>query len=191
MRNAEARLKHWSTGWTAKNQGDSPPTPFYKYMDFFEGKDVLEVGPGEGRQYKSVLHLAKSYAVADISKEVLACPVFDAVQSKYLLKEPGQKLDTQFDLIHFWYVLHHIPSDELESFVNGFLLWNLKESGIVMFNTPYLDFHRGAYANDGVNTTKYTLDQVFRHFDPHFHCLMLDGTLYGQSNGHIYIGRKR
>ena len=191
MKNQEARLKHWSTGWTAENQGDSPPYPFYMYTDYFDDKDVLEIGPGEGRQYNSVKHLTKSYSIADISAEALASSQFDAIDHKYKLKSFSDKLHRKFDLIHFWYVLHHIPSYELFEFVCSFLMNHLKENGIVMFNTPYLDFDSGAYANDGVNTTKYRLDEVFRMFDPFFFCIILDGSMNGSSNGHVYIGRKR
>lgn len=191
MRNVGARLDHWSTGWTAKNQGDSPPTPFYMYIDYFEGRDVLEIGPGEGRQYNSVKHLTKSYSIADISAEALASSQFDAIDYKYKLKGFSDKLHRKFDLIHFWYVLHHIPSDELYEFVGFFLSDHLNKDGIVMFNTPYLEFDQGAYGNDGVLTTKYRLDEILRTFDPFFFCIILDGSMYGASNGHIYIGRVR
>ena len=191
MKNQEARLEHWSTGWTTKNQGDSPPTPFYMYMDYFEGKDVLEIGPGEGRQYNEVKHLTKSYSIADISAEALASSQFDAVDHKHLLKRFSDRLHRKFDLIHFWYVLHHIPSNELYDLAASFLPNHLNENGIVMFNTPYLDFAKGAYGNDGVLTTKYHLDEILRTFDPFFFCIILDGSMYGASNGHVYIGRVR
>ena len=190
MINEAARLEHWSTGWTVKNQGDSPPTPFYMYMDYFDDKDVLEIGPGGGRQYNAVKHLTKSYAIADISSEALACFAFDAIDHKYLLSNYSDKLHRKFDLIHFWYVLHHIPSYEFFEFV-VFLVNHLNDNGIVMFNTPYLGFDKGAYGNDGVLTTGYRLDEIFRIFDSFFFCIILDGSMYGSSNGHVYIGRKR
>lgn len=188
--NLEKRLEHWSTGWTAVNQGDSPPHPFLGYQGYFKGTKILEIGPGEGRQYNLAKHWSVDYSIADISQQVLDCPVFNGVSNKYLLRNFDDPLFDSFDLIHFWYMLHHVTIEELEPFVK-FIHRHLYHEGLVMFNTPYLDFHKGAYSDDGVNTTPFNIIQIMEAFEPYFFCLVIDGRNYGRSNGYIYIGRKK
>jgi hypothetical protein len=187
--NIENRLKHWSTGWTAENQGDSPAVPFKPYINYFLDKNVLEIGPGEGRQYYGVKNIISDYSIADISSQVLDCPVFKYID-RFLIKDYGNDFKKRFDLIHFWYVLHHVPSIEAEAFVE-FIYLHLKENGIVMFNSPFLGFDIGAYSNDGVNTTPYTTDEIIKLFSSKFNAILMDGTKVGKSNGHIFIWRKK
>jgi 2-polyprenyl-3-methyl-5-hydroxy-6-metoxy-1,4-benzoquinol methylase len=184
------RLDHWSTGWTSKNQGDSDPAPFIDYVKYFSDADVLEIGPGEGRAYEVVRRIVKSYSVADISEQVLKCQTWDNADEKLLLRGWSLGFGRKFDVVHFWYVLHHVPRCE----VFDFFQWvgdQLKQDGILMFNTPFLGFHGGAYKDDGVQTTRYTIGEVTSLLEPYFQHLYIDGTRIGRSNGHIYIGRKR
>lgn len=190
MKNMGARLDHWSDGHTAINQGDSPPCPFEKYTHFFTFRDVLEIGAGEGRQYEYAHIGTKSYSIADISEEALDTERIPLHVDRYLITDYDSNFGRKFDLIHFWYVLHHIPREELFAFIN-FLRRHLISGGILMFNTPYLDFDEGAYADDGVNTTPHKIYHMLQYLDPYFFCLYVDGTKWGKSNGHIYVGSKK
>ena len=189
MINKENRLKHWSTGWTAKNQGDSPPVPFFNYINYFYSKNVLEIGPGEGRQHAPIKDIVSDYSIADISPQVLDCPVFKYLD-RFLISNYSVDFKKKFDLIHFWYVLHHVPSIEAKDFIQ-FILRHLKDNGIVMFNSPYLGFDEGAYADDGVNTTPYSNKDVLDLFLDDFDLVVSDNSLIGNSNGVIYIWRKK
>lgn len=191
MKNEAARLIHWSTGWTAINQGDSDPVPFSGHLGRYTSKEVLEIGPGEGRQYKYVKDRVMSYAIADVSQQVLDCPVFGDVDWKLLIRDYDEvSFGRRFDIVHFWYVLHHIPMIEVIKFFD-FVYRHLKRDGIVMFNTPFLDFHEGAYCDDGVNTTRYTITDIMNLLDPLFFPLIVNGEQYEKSNGYVYIGRKK
>ena len=187
--NIENRLEHWSSGWTAKNQGDSDPAPFINYVKYFVGADVLEIGPGEGRAYEVVRRVVSSYYIADISESVLKAPVWNNVDGKHLIRGWDKGFGFQFDTVHFWYVLHHVPRCELYDF----FIWaadQLRKDGILMFNTPFLGFHEGAYKDDGVQTTPYTVGEVTSLLEPYFRHLYIDGTKLVRSNGHIYVGSK-
>ena len=186
--NIEERLEHWSTGWTARNQGDSDPAPFIDYVKYFVDADVLEIGPGEGRAYEVVRRIVKSYSIADISEEVLKAPVWNGID-KQLLRGYNVHFAVDFDVVHFWYVLHHIPRCELYDFLE-WVRCQLRRGGMLMFNTPYLGFHEGAYADNGVLTTPYTAHDIIELIEPYFNLHYLDGTKVGRSNGLIYVGEK-
>jgi len=186
--NLDKRLEHWSTGWTAKNQGDSNPAPFIDYVKYYVDSYVLEVGPGEGRAYEVIKRVIKSYAIADISQQVLDCPVWNGIEKKFLLRG-YEDIPDKFDVVHFWYVLHHIPRCEVYNFFK-WVVDRLRDDGILMFNTPFLLFHEGAYKDDGIQTTRYTIGEVTSLLDQWFCHLYIDGTKIGASNGHIYVGRK-
>jgi cyclopropane fatty-acyl-phospholipid synthase-like methyltransferase len=186
--NREQRLEHWSTGWTAKNQGDSDPAPFIDYAKYYVGSDVLEIGPGEGRAYEVIRRVVESYAIADISQQVLDCPVWNGIQKKFLLRG-YEDIPDRFDVVHFWYVLHHVPRCELWDFFE-WVMNCLKRDGMLLFNTPFLGFHEGAYKDDGVQTTRYQIGEITSLLEPWFQHLYIDGTKLGASNGHIYVGRK-
>jgi 2-polyprenyl-3-methyl-5-hydroxy-6-metoxy-1,4-benzoquinol methylase len=187
--NKEKRLEHWSTGWTAKNQGDSDPAPFIDYAKYYVGADVLEIGPGEGRAYEVVRRVVKSYAIVDISQQALDSPVWKDVEVRYPIEEWSDHLGRTFDVVHFWYVLHHVPRCELYDFLD-FAQKHLPHDGMLLFNTPFLGFHEGAYKDDGVQTTRYTIGEITSLLEPWFQHLYIDGTKLGASNGHIYVGRK-
>ena len=188
--NLEKRIEHWSDGWTAKNQGDSPPAPFINYVQHYVGANVLEIGPGEGRAHETVRRVVSGYAIADISADVLKAPVWENIKDKVLIRTYEEDFGKQFDVVHFWYVLHHIPRCEVWDFFL-FAIRHLKTNGHLMFNTPYLGFAGGAYSDNGVLTTRYSPGEILNLLELHLDCLVLDGTNIGKSNGHIYVGRKR
>ena len=187
--NLDNRLKHWSEGWTAVNQGDSPHDLIIPHIELFRDKNVLEIGPGEGRAFQHVKDVILSYSIADISESVLACEIWNRVCFKYLIRDYSSDLGEVFDVIHFWYVLHHVPSVELDMFFD-FVLRHLKKDGILMFNTPYLSFDDGAYRDDGVLTTDYFINTIITKLEGWVYCLLLDGRFCGKSNGHVYVGKK-
>ena len=189
MENFQSRLDHWSTGYSTYNQGDSLAHPFLNYMQYFTG-DILEIGPGDGRQAKAIMPKASSYSVADIVKEILELPIFKDCKANLLIRDWAQDYGIRFDTIHFWYLLHHIPRKELQAFVN-FLYTHTKEKGKVIFNTPHLDYDKGNYCDNGVLTTPYKIGEVVYAFDYKFFCLHVDGTQNKNSNGHIYVGERR
>jgi hypothetical protein len=45
----DRRVKFWDVNHSASQQGDSIKVPFSSYLQFFNAKKVLEIGPGEGR----------------------------------------------------------------------------------------------------------------------------------------------
>lgn len=187
---SEARLKHWTTDYKAVNQGDSMAVPFVKYIELFRGVDVLEIGPGEGRQSVWAWALAKSYSIADISEAVLNDSVFQRDGLKrYHIKSYDDDFGVQFEFIHFWYVLHHILPDELKPFFQ-FVHRHTKSGGELLFNTPYLDWPSAAYGDDGILTSRHTLDDVSRETTGLFRLKKSDGSLWRDSNGFIMLMRK-
>jgi SAM-dependent methyltransferase len=189
--NKDARLRHWGgSGWKTKNQGDSLAFPFSGLMDFFHAKDVLEIGPGEGRQANYTMPFCASYSVADIINVVLDSPLYLGCKHRFLIESYDVDFGIQFDVIHFWYVLHHVPRVEIRDFVD-FLCRHLKPGGKVMFNTPVLEYDDGCYGDDGVNTTPWSIEEVHGAFNHKFKALVEDRSFYGRSNGYIYVGEAR
>jgi len=185
---SEERLKHWNSDYHTTNMGDSIAVPFAKYLDKFRDKDVLEIGPGDGRQAVWAWALVKSYSIADISENVLFDPVFkrDGLR-RYLIESYKDDFKVQFDLIHFWYVLHHVLPSELPDFF-GFV--HRHSRGEIMFNTPYLDHPAPAYKDNGVLTSRHTIADVSRATKGLFELVGTDGSLYRNSNGLIVFMRK-
>lgn len=133
---------------------DSLPYPFEDagIRPIFKGKKVLEIGPGNGRQYERVMCDASLYSICDIALTVLSEPVFSDVSDKFLVEDWGQSFGKSFDVIHFWYVLHHIRQDEMKSFFR-FVERHLNRNGLVAFNCPQLINVQGAPEGDGLGTT--------------------------------------
>jgi cyclopropane fatty-acyl-phospholipid synthase-like methyltransferase len=119
----------------------------HKYRHLFDGKDVLEIGPGEGRQYHRVCTRATTYWIADISKAVT-----ERYHYAYLIEDYSDDMGLRFDLIHFWFVLHHVLKEELDDFI-GFVNRHIRPHGKILFNHPL----RGSAAPDGMNTTQHVL----------------------------------
>ncbi len=135
---------------------DSLPYPFENagIQNIFDGMDVLEIGPGNGRQYERAHNRTKSYCLADISEEALMEPVFDDVapSNKFILSSWEQSLGRQFDVIHFWYVLHHVMLIEMKDFFS-FVRRHLRSGGLAAFNCPEPQNVQGFYEGNGTDTT--------------------------------------
>lgn len=131
--NLEERSLFWGTLAEESYGGGSISQPFFNHLDFFIDKDVLEIGPGGGRQFSALFDKAKSYAVADISQLVLDKPLYRNC-NRHLISSYDDILDVEFDTVHFWYVVHHIIPNELPAFAR-FVASILRKDGRVIFNT--------------------------------------------------------
>ena len=127
------------------------PYPADKLEQMTSGLDVLEIGPGRGRIYARLRDKVKSYSICDIAPNTLTESVFEGVDCRILLSDYDVDRHWRWDVIHFWYVLHHIKVDELEGFF-GFVVRHLRPSGFALFNLPILDQSR-LYTGDGIGTT--------------------------------------
>lgn len=166
---------------------DSDPYPFAKVERMFRGKDVLEIGPGRGRQYERLKGIVKSYSIADISSDALCEPVFDQVQGRFLIEDYGEPFG-RFDVVHFWYVLHHVKIAELEPFFS-FVASLLRDDGAVFFNSPH-EFRDGKwYRNDGLGTTWIGKDQVLDIAGSYLDFFLVD-EVNERSTGCIFGAKK-
>ena len=146
------RRTFWDQGHVIQRQGDSDPFPFLHVKDWYDSfvrKDVLEIGPGDGRQMFILATMANTYSIADISEAVVKKHK-DKVAQSFFIKTWNDDFDTSFDTICLWYVFHHVLNNELETFVS-FLSRHLKDGGSLVFNVPTI----GQEKPDATNTTPY------------------------------------
>ena len=194
IHNLDARRRYWDD---PRNRApredhdltDSVPYPFEPMVSMFRDKDVLEIGPGRGRQYDRLKCIPSSYSVCDISPACLAEQAFNGVDRKYLLSSYEDDFVERFDLIHFWYVLHHVRLDELDNFF-AFVARHLRPGGLAMFNTPQSGNVAEWYVDDGMGTTKIDRGMVRTAYRPHLETL----DVYCQderSSGDLFVTRKR
>ena len=159
IKDLEKRADFWSQNRSVEQMSDSLVCPFEEHLDDFKDKHVLEIGPGGGRQFGIVYPLAVSYVVADISDDVLSDPLYRNIVRFNIVDYKYTTLPKSFDVVHFWYVLHHVQKEELNDFF-GFVSRHLVEGGIALFNTAPLDYPEGGHRSDGILTTKFTPDMV-------------------------------
>lgn len=163
MENLIERAEFWSKHYFAKNQGESDPHPFIYTKDWYlmyQDKKVLEIGPGEGRQFDVLMFYTKDYSIADISREVINQEKFSSCVNNYLIDDWEYNLNEEYDTICFWYVIHHIKRSESIMFFE-FLKRFLKKDGFLHFNYPYKV--NGASDNidgDGIKTTKWSSELI-------------------------------
>jgi SAM-dependent methyltransferase len=190
IRNLDARKAYWNDNYTPRQQGDSIACPFKSYIELFIDKDVLELGPGGGRQTNIVIWRAKSYAIADIAKRVLSEQAFKNVPDKFLITDYKQKLGKTFDVIHFWYVIHHMLLSELPQFCE-FLFHHLRLGGLLLFNIPYLGCDPIVYGEDGMHTSAITVEQIECIFSPRFELVVNDQEIQTSSTAGVLVFRRR
>ena len=175
------RRTFWDQTHVIQKQGDSDPLPFLHVKDWhdsFVRKDVLEIGPGDGRQMFTLATMANTYSIADISEAVVKKHK-DKVAQSFLINTWNDDFDTSFDTICLWYVFHHVLNDELEAFVS-FLSRHLKDGGFLFFNIPIY----GQEKPDATNTTPYDI--------PKFKEQMLQlgfktkGEFHQRYNNHVF-----
>lgn len=167
---------------------DSLPYPFLNYVGMFKNRDVLEIGPGRGRQYDYLKESTRFYSIADISNEILSEECFDLIGTKILITDYKQEATTQFDVVHFWYVLHHVREEEVEMFFD-FIYRHLHENGLVLFNTPQLQNDREIYLGDGISTTYFSLPHILKVMEKNFR-ILVKKEINEKSTGHLIIGEK-
>jgi SAM-dependent methyltransferase len=166
MFDLDKRAEFWQKHYT--RLGAPAPTPFLdENIESFRDKRVLEIGPGEGRQFLRVQPITKSYAVADISEPILQFPIYQDVEK---MKMKNHKLDfkSKFDIIHFWYLIHHVMIAELPEFFR-MLYDNLKCNGTVFFNYPRIEKYKNSdLGNDGTKTSPITTKDIEMCSNPYF-----------------------
>lgn len=158
--------------WDVKHKSDCQGTTTFvmlkENLDLFTDKKVLEIGPGEGRQFNLVKGQTQDYSIADISQATLDEKNYVNNVEKYLLEDYSQDFDVKFDVIHFWYVIHHVRLEEIHSFF-GFLDRHLTEDGLLIFNFPEtVTFTEGVLENDGIKTTPLSTDLIIEHSQKYF-----------------------
>lgn len=152
----EKRAAFWGSLPVGGPGGGSFPTPFIKHQHIFNGTNVLEIGPGDGRQFDVLSKVASRYTVADISSAVLAKPQYSEV-TRLLITSYNTFLRA-FDVVTCWYVFHHVKKTERTAFLN--LVRNhLERGGYFYFNVPD-ENHPDAAADDGIGTTALTRVEI-------------------------------
>ena len=169
---------------------DSLPYPFENagISHIFKDKDVLEIGPGNGRQYERIQKEVKTYSICDICPNVLTLPVFNTTDIKHLIRNWDEKIGRTFDVIHFWYVIHHICQSELQAFF-FFIHQHLNNDGLVAFNTPCKINVQGDDEGDGIGTTWTDLDVLINSMNGRFD-LVSKYEFGDKSTGFVFLFRK-
>jgi len=186
--NLQSRRDHWNIPANRAPYDDFTKSdvewayPADELEKLVSGMDVLEIGPGRGRTYARLKDVVTGYSICDISPDTLIDPVFDGVWYRFLLTDYRLDFYRCFDVIHFWYVLHHIKMNELEDFF-GFVLRHLAPKGCVAFNTPSddpggIDSAR-PYPGDGIGTTCISESDLFMAVTTHLGvCLKKHSGMY-------------
>ncbi len=166
MKNLKRRISFWSSETRLNNFDSNWISPkIIEVMDdlkIFQGKNVLEIGPGVGRQFTLFKDLAKSYDLADISSDVLSHPRFLQNKRK-VLTSWSDRLKVKYDIITFWFVIHHVRKDEIGAMIK-FLHRHLRQDGLVIFNSPLYNRNGRKDRSDGIHTTRWRESEVISHF---------------------------
>ncbi|KKL92269.1 hypothetical protein LCGC14_1886400 [marine sediment metagenome] len=169
---------------------DSLPYPFSGSEGLFRGRNVLEIGPGRGRQYDYLKGYVKSYSICDISVEALIGEEYIVdIKDRFQFETYDADFEVRFDIVHFWYVLHHILKEEIDQFFD-FVYRHLKDKGLVMFNTPQLHNVVGAYTGDGIGTTHFKLSDIIEALYQKFDVKVIRQIDF-KSTGYLIIGEKK
>jgi hypothetical protein len=188
IRDLEKRTKFWGDNYTTDKMSDSLAFPCVEYLDDFRDKFVLEIGPGDGRQFKEVYPLASFYALADISNTVLVQEQYKSLL-RFNIVDYDYVFPMSFDVVHFWYVLHHVRKDELSSFF-GFVSRHVVEGGIVLFNTAPMDYPEGGYKSNGISTTKFTPQKIRKALKANGLIILSEKEVNHKSTGIVFRARR-
>jgi cyclopropane fatty-acyl-phospholipid synthase-like methyltransferase len=166
MKDIEKRIQYWSNnarlnGFGGKWYNDDILKALYN-LEIFKDQDVLEIGPGIGRQFKMFHEFADSYEVADISPEVLEMEIYDKVYCNQI-RDWKDNFGIQYDIIMFWFVVHHMTCKEIKPFIR-FLKRHLREGGIIIFNSPLISDKEKHYQEDGMRTTPWKEKEICSYF---------------------------
>ena len=159
IKNIENRIDFWNERHKIKYQGNT----YYNenlIKKYSYNSTVLEIGPGEGRQFQIAYPCCKEYSIADISPNVLLSELYnkEKVKNKYLIDRYEKFLDKYFEFIHFWYVLHHIKLEEDIDFFR-FIRNCMNKYSILVFN--FSENTKAKFVhNDGVKTTNRKIGYI-------------------------------
>ena len=130
-----------------------------KYLRCLNARDVLEIGPGNGRHTQDIKKQCKGYDVADIDQKIVS-DFADRADNGHLITDYASAVG-KYDAILAWFVMHHITSGELGDFL-AFLKINLRPGGEIVINTPcdYRIYQGDAIKDDGMHTTERELADV-------------------------------
>ncbi|NJN99535.1 MAG: class I SAM-dependent methyltransferase [Anaerolineales bacterium] len=127
-----------------------------------QGQKSSGDSPGAGRQFCVLSPLAREYDIADISTNILNKNIYDGAE-KYWINNYSDYTNNKYDIVTFWFVIHHVLPEELESFI-GFISRHLSNKGLVIFNSPLKCNKQTLYNNDGIKTSIYKKHEVMRAF---------------------------
>ncbi len=132
------RVKFWNQKHVAVCQGQTW-FPEERMVQLCSGKSVLEIGPGDGRQLQKLIGGAKDYSIADICPAVVKKYVnlkyaYEIMSMDDLIIDDTDQI-AKFDVVHCWYVIHHILKWELARFF-AFVCRHLARNGVFVFNYP-------------------------------------------------------
>lgn len=132
------------------------------HLEIFNCKDVLEIGPGIGRQFTMFKEYTNSYELADISSKVLDNDIYKLHYCN-VIKTWSDRLKVKYDIITFWFVIHHVTYDEIGAMIK-FCYRHLRPKGLVIFNSPIKNQSRKMYKANGMRTTPWADQEVITHF---------------------------
>jgi hypothetical protein len=161
------RVIYWETyhrlEWNAPTIRDPYRlTPHFEAL--YRDKDVLEMGPGDGRQFAELSPLARTYTVADIVPMVLAKLCYATVP-RLCITSWETAWAQQWETICFWYVFHHVIKTEASAFM-AFIVRHLRPDGTLHFNTP-LHVPNSRSGGDGLGTTDWHLEEIAALIEGH------------------------
>lgn len=168
---------------------DSMPYPFAAVEGTFVNKCVLEIGPGRGRQYDRLKSSVMEYSICDIAPDALKEKLFLFCRHRFLLKDYSNDFGQRFDIVHFWYVLHHVQYTELRAFFE-FVARHLRAGGVALFNTPIITNPYEPYPGDGLGTTRIDRDMVLSCANEFFRFFLLH-SMQDRSTGYLFGATKR
>lgn len=132
-------------------------------LEIFKDKDILEIGPGSGRQFTVFKKHANSYELADISEQVLDNEIYKSYD-KNVITTWSDRFGAKYDIITFWFVIHHITHDEIGAMIK-FCHRHLRSEGLLIFNSPMKIRSSKMYKEDGIRTTPWGKDEIIKHFE--------------------------
>jgi hypothetical protein len=181
----KTRLKSFATEWFNEEMKKAMLN-----FEIFRGKHVLEIGPGIGRQFDVIRPYTKTYSIADISWKNINLPIFEGSDkfpvSKYILYQYGD-LRHKWEVIHFWFVIHHILHDEIHKFID-FIYRHIMDNGYVIFNAPIADTGGDRFKEDGMSTTPWKNGELDEYF--HFAGFSRPVPIIRFDNNELYIFNK-
>ena len=195
MKDLTKRSEFWNHHNIIYHQGNCQKDPFIltpNWQSLYQGKQVLEIGPGEGRQFKILLPLTSSYDIADISPDVVRNPIYKQTHKQSLLTSWDLSLNTMYDTICLWYVFHHVLKSEAAGLIS-FLSRHTKHGGFVHFNCPQIVSHSGLSVNqdgNGRETTPWILKEILDLFTKPDWIVSYRTSTNDLSNGFVILAQK-